>query len=215
MKPDRNSLLRLTVEGVDDKFALIQLMIAHGHDWERPDRPIFVEDAKGVGPLLETMLPTLLSGYTHISYVLDADGATGPRWQSVRDRLVACGYDVPDAPVRGGSVLETVGMPRLGVWLMPDNDATGTLEHFLAGLIAPEDPVWAHAGEATRHARELNARLPERDVPKGQMHAWLAWQETPGLPYGTALRAGWFDAHAALAVEFVEWMRRLFDLPGR
>lgn len=38
----------------------------------------------------------------------------------------------------------------------------------------------------------------------------LAWQESPGLPYGTAIRARYFSHDSANALAFVEWFRRVF-----
>jgi hypothetical protein len=46
--------------------------------------------------------------------------------------------------------------------------------------------------------------------PKAIMHTWLAWQEEPGLPFGTAIKAGYLDSSAAPVDTLVSWLNRLF-----
>lgn len=36
---------------------------------------------------------------------------------------------------------------------------------------------------------EMGAGFSVLDAPKAELHAWLAWQEKPGLPHGTTVRA--------------------------
>ena len=46
-------------------------------------------------------------------------------------------------PDRDGTIiLETEDLPRVGVWLMPDNESAGELEDFVARMIPGDDPVW-------------------------------------------------------------------------
>ena len=93
---------------------------------------------------------------------------------------------------------------------MPDNVSLGTLEHFLAKLVHPGHPIWTYAGEVTTEARQRGASCLDKDHAKSWLHTWLAWQETPGLPFGTALKAGLFEADHEDALRFVAWFRRLF-----
>ncbi len=46
------------------------------------------------------------------------------------------------------------------------------------------------------------------------MRTWLAWQEEPGKPFGTAITARYLDADAPPAKALVDWMRRLFIPDG-
>lgn len=93
---------------------------------------------------------------------------------------------------------------------MPDNQQTGALEHFLASLVGTGDRLLAHARDSTGQATELGAKFAAKDTDKAIVHAWLAWQEKPGLPYGTALRAKYFRHDAPVAKAFVAWFRRLY-----
>ena len=93
---------------------------------------------------------------------------------------------------------------------MPDNSSPGILEDFLSRLVPREDTIWDHAGEVVAEARRFGARCREVDHLKSSLHTWLAWQEDPGLPFGTALRAQVFRHDSEDALRFVAWFRRLF-----
>jgi hypothetical protein len=54
-------------------------------------------------------------------------------------------------------------------------------------------------------------RLPKH-CSKAFIHTWLAWQKDPGLPMGRAITAKALSADSAIAVSFVNWLNRLFNL---
>lgn len=77
------------------------------------------------------------------------------------------------------------------------------------------DPLFPHAEESTIRAKELNAHFSEEDSSNASLHAWLAWQKEPGLPYGSAIRARYFRHDSQAAQSFVIWFRELFGIdPG-
>jgi hypothetical protein len=53
-------------------------------------------------------------------------------------------------------------------------------------------------------------RFDPKDEGKAHIHTWLAWQETPREPIGRAIRQGVPTPESALALRFVNWVRRLF-----
>lgn len=94
---------------------------------------------------------------------------------------------------------------------MPDKATPGTLENFVSWLVPDGDPCWEHADTTTVEARRLGASCTAwRDHLKSQLHTWLAWQEVPGNPFGTALKARTFRHDSDVALRFVDWFRRLF-----
>lgn len=97
---------------------------------------------------------------------------------------------------------------------MPDNQLPGMLEDFVAHLMPPDD--------ALRPKAEAILQEIERDClncytlvhrPKALIHTWLAWQETPGMPMGQAITAQVLKYDCGIALAFVEWLQRLFELP--
>ncbi len=208
MKPDRPH--RLIVEGRDDKWSIIQLTARHGWDWESPSPHYpWIEDAKGDTGVLES-LPVALRSYRRVGIVLDADIAPGNRWQSVCDRVAGFGFTLDSRPDPDGTVAEAADGRRVGVWHMPDNQSPGKLEDFLAVLVPAGDPCWSWSEESTERARQLGAKFPPSDFIKARIHAWLAWQKEPGLPFGTAIQSAAFAHDVQAARQFVAWMDRLF-----
>ena len=75
--------------------------------------------------------------------MVDANDNPATRWQAISDRLASVGIQTPAAPHPNGTIIEAADdMPRIGVWLMPDNQSLGELEDFVAQMIPSGDPVW-------------------------------------------------------------------------
>jgi hypothetical protein len=92
---------------------------------------VAIHSATGDTRLIQTVEEnaTLLdrASLTGIGVVLDSDSvAPADRYLAVRDGLRVKGYALPDGP---GVV--SVGTPRLGAFVLPDNTARGTLEDIL------------------------------------------------------------------------------------
>jgi hypothetical protein len=208
---------RLHVEGIDDKHTIIHLLIRHGIDYDTKPWPIqfpSVETVESVERLLEGMEVAIrLSSGRSIGFVLDADSPLENRWSAVRNRLVEAGVEAPAHPPLEGFIGESKDFrSRVGIWLMPDNQFDGKIEHFLEGLVPEEDVLLPHARTATKGAKQLGAKFSEADRIKAVVHAWLAWQEEPGLPYGTAVRAKFFTHDSAAALAFVKWFKTLYRI---
>ena len=212
MPLNERSILR--VEGRDDKFVIENLLKRHGVDiadvdikWSEAD-----ESAGGRDRLLQGMKTALITGTGHsIGFVLDADNTPKSRWQAVRDRLDDVDIALPgDTPVAGFVGDSGTYQTRVGIWLMPDNRRSGALEEFLMDLLANEDPLFQLAEASTRSAVERGAAFPGNHRRKAELHAWLAWQRRPGLPYGLAIAEHYFGHDSPSALGFVEWFKRVF-----
>jgi len=196
---------------------VINLLRRHGYDFEDaaagrvPNSGMpFVRTHEGVDDLLSKVGLAVKGGYHCIGVILDADHPPYDRWAQLKKTLSGTGIDLPARPAAGGVVL--AGPPRFGAWVMPDNASEGMVEDFLAGMVPEGDSIWAHACEATRRARELNAPLKEIHQTKGAMHAWLSWQDPSGHPLGRALEYGTLRHDAPEACRFVTWFMELFQV---
>ena len=212
---------RLVVEGKDDEHAIRHLLVRHGIDCdEAPATGLLFPSFTPAGSrekLLEGVKTTVsLNDGKAVGFVLDANSSLQDRWNAMVSRLRELDVKTPEAIPLNGFVGEspTYGA-RVGVWLMPDNQRGGALEHFLETLIHEADPLIEHARGSTDHAKALGARYPDHDngFKKAVLHAWLAWQENPGLPYGSAIRARYFRHDSPVAERFVGWFRRVFGDP--
>ena len=149
-----------------------------------------------------------------IGVILDADTSLSSRWHSIRDRLIDLGYpDVPDNPVTGGTIVDAPPdsiLPRMGVWLMPDNQHPGKLEDFLRFLIPAPSALFDHVTASVSTIPEGCRLFKESDEIKAVIHTWLAWQERPGKPFGTAITAQYLDPTVPQVDVLASWLRRLF-----
>ena len=210
----------LHVEGNDDMHVVKHLLLRHGIDCPIKGRPADevaanvpeITAAGSKDAVLDAIgTAVLVSNGRSVGFVLDADVEPRDRWRAVCGRLRGFELDLPDEiPPEGfvGDVAEFGA--RVGVWLMPDNQRTGALEHFLQDLVDTSDPLHPLAETSTAEAKESGATFPEVDRRKAVLHAWLAWQEEPGRPYGTAIRARYFRNDSPAALAFVEWYKRVF-----
>ena len=180
-----------------------------------------IEDVGGKPDLLQGVETAVrLSNGRSIGFVLDANSSIQNSWNAVSARLREVGMAVPNAIPEDGFVGEALSYrARVGVWLMPDNQRDGTLENFLRELVRGGDLLLPYAEEAAGHAKdELGAGFSANDVDKAVLHTWLAWQEEPGLPYGTAVRARFFRDDSPAAQAFVREALKIQpearDLPG-
>ena len=202
---------QLIVEGKDDEHVILHLMMRHGYEWKK-DSPVTprIEAAGGLPQLIEQSSVAAKS-CSRLGLVLDADDNLLGHWASLKNRLMDVNIALPAAPSKGGTIVDGFRNDwAVGVWLMPDNVLRGSIEHFLEDLVPSEDELWGYAKEATQEAKARGAHLPPSDLLKGSLHAWLAWQEVPGRPYGTALTAEYFRHNTETANAFVEWFNQLF-----
>ena len=204
------------VEGTDDEHVLKHICGSYD-DIGHLDR---VKAHGGVDSLLVAIpLQIKLSKERGdvVGIVIDADDSPDARWQSLRGIFAQAGYpNVPRRQDPDGTVLESptgTSLPRAGVWIMPDNKTPGILEDFLRFLIPNQpNPLFAHAERSVATVPER--RFGENDAPKALIHTWLAWQDEPGKPYGTAITARFLDSRLPEAQALAGWLGRLFYPAG-
>lgn len=213
---DRSTLF---VEGPDDQHVVIHVLKRYGVSVEldscRDWYPLIqvVEPGRNKDHILRIMTPMIEVGLPRrLGFLMDANSSLAATWKDIKDRLHAASVPVPEEIHRDGfvGVSDRYGK-RVGAWLMPDNENTGAMEEFLTTLIPSDDSLWPYARKATDEAKSHGAAFPPRSFHKAALRAWLAWQETPGMPYGTAIQRQFFRAGGETADRFVDWFRRLFE----
>jgi hypothetical protein len=201
----------LLVEGSDDEHVIKHLCGNRGGP--------HLDDVKehgGVVHLLDS-LPVRLKASEFgdiFGLVIDADADIASRWQSLRDRLIGVGYEtVPDQPAYEGTILDPPAgklLPRVGIWIMPDNQSEGILEDFLRFLVPKGSRLFDHVEASVAAIPKGERRFSSLATPKAIIHTWLAWQEEPGKPLGTAITARYLDPGVPQADGLVSWLNRLF-----
>ncbi len=199
------------MEGRDDEHVLKHICgnrgIAHLDE---------VKPHGGVVKLLESVPVRLKASEDGdiVGVVIDADTDVQARWQSLRDRLIDVGYqNVPADPAPDGTIVDPPAetlLPRVGIWIMPDNQTSGILEDFLRFLVPQGSTLFNHVQSSVSAIPETDRRFSLLAMPKAIIHTWLAWQEEPGRPLGTAITARFLDPNVAQVDVLVSWLNRLF-----
>ena len=188
----------------------------------------------GKEALLKTLtnyLETRGEELTALGVLLDADDDRDASWRFITHTLHHLGYaDLPAQPDPAGTVIQPpdrtiqppqpnagaslpgtanpLPLPRIGIWIMPDNQLNGTLEDFLKFLVPEGDPLLPYAEQTLDKLPYTRFTSPRR--PKALIHTWLAWQNEPGKPYGQAISAKYLNTDLPMAKTFANWLRRTF-----
>jgi hypothetical protein len=203
---------RLLVEGPNDKHSVIHLMKRHNVNWDDPNQAVpYVHDCGGFDLLVESIRVSIKS-YHRLGIIVDANMDMYKRWEKVTNEFSKIDITIPESPNPDGTIITGIYTDwKVGIWLMPDNQQKGILEDFLSKLIPSDDKCWPYADEATKHAKQIGALFPNKALSKARIHTWLAWQENPGLPFGTAITAKYFQVDSHEAMKFAQWFKDLFS----
>jgi hypothetical protein len=206
----------LLVEGTDDEHVFKHL--CGNRDVPKLSE---IKSQEGIAELLKNFPVRLKESEVEIvGVVVDADTDVASRWQSLRDILVKSGYkNVPHEPSPEGVILDhppDTLLPRVGVWIMPDNKTTGILEDFLRFLVPENVPLFHRVKSNVADIPEAERRFRKIDESKVLIHTWLAWQEKPGKPLGTAITAKYLEPNVAQVDVLISWLNRLFfEMPEK
>lgn len=172
----------------------------------------FIYQAEGINNLLDEIETQIaVPGRRVLGIIVDADDNPAARWQAVSNELALSGITLPPNPDPAGTIVPAQArMPRVGVWLWPNNQSPGELEDFIISLIPQNDPVWPLSEEYIDNilAQRLNKFTPGKKS-RAQVHAWLAAREDPRR-MGQAIQYGDLNAHAPPLAAFATWLARLF-----
>ena len=199
-EPSANVLL---VEGVDDKH-----VVQHLSSKLAPNLQFDCLEKEGIDQLLKAIpVEMKVSGRRAVGILMDANDSPEARWQAIANCLNAEGVTLPKAPVQGGAVIPA--SPRIGVWLMPDNQSGGELEDFVVQLLPQDDPVWPLAGQFIDSIPQEHRKFPQQKEQRARLHAWLATRQAP-MKMGAAIGTESLDPHAQIATRFADWLAKLF-----
>jgi hypothetical protein len=201
----------LLVEGTTDCHVVMALCNAHAvpQTFGLYDCGSDTEVLKKMNALIVRPEPPKVIGV-----MMDADQpSVAGRWASIRDKLINNGhsYDFPAVPDAAGTILESIhDKPRIGFWLMPNNQSSGMLEDFCTKMA--EQNALAFAKECVEGAKQRGlSSFKEVHLSKAIIHTYLAWRDEPGRPLGQAITMQALKPHTSNAVHFVEWLNRLFN----
>jgi hypothetical protein len=203
----------LLVEGSNDKHVIVA--IQGRREIRLLDRDKEIVECGDDGRLMSSFPVRLLeSDIVRLGVVMDADVDVAKRWNHFKTMLTDAGYlDIPNSPEPSGTIIHPPPdslLPRVGIWLMPDNKETGILEDFLRFLVPPDCELFKYATQVVAAIPSAEVRYPKLAAPKAILHTWLAWQKHPGRPLGQSITAKYLDTEVARVDVFVAWLERLY-----
>jgi hypothetical protein len=212
----------LLLEGINDCHVVAQLCMKHQLELPKLFSPY---NSEGHNEVLED-LEILIFSETRpkiIGIVLDNDQpednpSVNSRLDAIKSRLLKTGadYQIPKQINSQGIIIPVSDIyPKIGIWLMPDNQRIGMLEDFLMELAkGKHENSLSFAKECVDKAKERGFST-FRDVQRAKaiIHTYLAWhQPEPGTTLGLSIKAGNLNSHAPLAISFVDWLKKLFEI---
>ncbi len=207
MPPSGKSSPRvLLVEGLDDLHVVLHLCI------RSENMPKFcIINREGRDNILKTVNEEIaVSDRAVVGILLDADNDLAKRWKKIKRKLQENDIELPDKPNPTGTIIESAPRrPRIGIWLMPDNQSPGELEDFIVKMIPDGDPVWPLSKSYINGIPEPDREFKEGKILRAKVHAWLATREEP-RKMGLAIKTEDLDIVGATCVSFVAWLRELF-----
>ena len=172
---------------------------------------LHITEADGRDTLLKILSAAAKTeGRQILGVVIDADKSLRKTWTDLNDALQAAEITLPPKPPAKGLIIPEKPelTPRIGIWIMPDNQSPGELEDFVLQMIPENHPAWAPAknfiAELPRKARKFS----KRKTPKAQLYAWLSTRQDPAH-MGPTLRRGDLDPQTPLCRLFTAWLQRL------
>ncbi len=196
----------LLVEGKDDRHVIRHLCNRSEKDWK-----FEIRLGEGWESLCEAMGAEIrVRGRKVIGIIVDADDDVDARWRAVAQRLEQAGLvGVPSEPVPNGAIIPgQKRIPRVGIWMMPDNELPGELEDFIARMIPGDDAIWPLSQKYIDCIPEAERKFKPKKKRRAQVHAWLATREKP-RPMGTAITTQDLQMEAN-SQNLIDWLQRLF-----
>ena len=199
---------KLLVEGKDDQHVIWALC----NQFKIPEN-FSIIDCEGIEKLIERIPVELkASGIETIGIVVDADVALSSRWQSISQLLLNQGYVLPTILPNDGLIISSTGKVKIGVWIMPNNNINGMIEDFITFLVPEGDKLMSIAKSTLETIEsDKSNRYSLIHKSKARIHTWLAWQETPGTPMGSALTRRYLSIEHETCKRFADWLFNTFE----
>lgn len=149
-------------------------------------------------------------GRSPVGMVVDADDNLAIRWQEIRAGLGDHGISIPLNPDLGGTIVtQSGGMPKIGIWVMPDNQRPGALEDFVIDLVPAGHPNWPKALNYVGSIPRRDQGFPLDKTDRAILYAWIAACKKPPF-IGLAIRNNELVWQSTPCDTFIGWANRLF-----
>ena len=159
----------LLVEGQDDLHVVGHICERHSSDFSFDIIPKDNWEKLRDSISVEIKAP----GREVVGILADADDTPAGRWDAIKHQLDQAGIEAEGSSFPQGLIIDQ--FPKVGVWLMPDNENPSELEDFVIEMIPDGDAVWlATREEPRRMAAAIGTHDLDIDGPLCQKFVdWL------------------------------------------
>ncbi|SMN16332.1 hypothetical protein CRYPD_990 [uncultured Candidatus Thioglobus sp.] len=160
-----------------------------------------------------SQLNALLQGSNQpeiIGIILDADNDINARYQEIINKTTKFYKKLPSSILKTGLVHTENGLPKLGVWIMPNNQDNGALEKFYLELATDIDTAFINDVIKRAENKKLTS-FKSQHRNKAIMHTYFAWQDSPSDPLHSAINKIALDNSQEIATTFKIWLVQLFN----
>ena len=213
----------LLVEGQDDKHVIWQIcrraetafsVDRDGYDMivtlRHPGTTFLIVEKTSLSEELEAIEAEIIAnGRRVVGVIVDSDTQPTQRWEQLKAAFPER-IPFPNTPNPAGVIIpEQPGQPRIGVWMMPDNQSAGELEDFARQMIPSAAPVWTEAQQYIDNIPpDLRKFAPDK-TDKAKLYAWLSTRREPSR-MGAAIGDGDLETTGPLCQTFITWLADLF-----
>ena len=184
-----------------DHFVTLLAQSTTFHIAEQGNRPRVIS---AMGQLVKARNPK------PFGIVVDADDDQGHCWSQIVAGFNGTGVKLPCSPDPTGTIIPGEGfLPRIGIWLMPNNVSTGEMENFIRGMVSTSDLIWPLSEGYINGIPDQEKRFASNKLEKATIFAWLSTKKEPGR-IGAAIGDNQLEVDGRQCREFLDWIERLF-----
>ena len=148
-----------------------------------------------------------------LGVILDADKDVNARYQNIKSKAKDKNFyqNLPDSMPKTGLIHTERSLPKLGIWIMPNNQDNGALEEFYLELATNIDVDFIDKIIQQAEEKKGITSFKPQHRNKAMMHTYFAWQDSPSMPLHSAVRKTALDNNKDIAKAFKKWLTDLFN----
>jgi hypothetical protein len=210
----------LYVEGSEDLHVVNSIMKAHV-EWNLKEPwTVSIKDCGGVDKMLAKLpgrIETAIKAdkKSRLGIITDADNDIAVRFSSIQKITEKYFPQISNENLTDNGVhVNNEDGARLGIWIMPDNVNSGTLETLIERIIPVKfNTLWEYAQSSTEIASsEKGAMIADANLLKSKIYCYAAWGVEADQRIGTQIMKGRFEANSEKLKPFIDWMKNLYSL---
>lgn len=144
-----------------------------------------------------------------VGVILDADNDIQERYNQIKLKLNKY-KTLPKTLPKDGLVITETDLPKLGIWIMPNNQDNGALEEFYLELATNIDTDFIDKVITEAETKGLTS-FKSQHRNKAIMHTYFAWQDKPNAPLYSAVNKIALNNNHEIAKNFKNWLEKLFN----